>query len=144
MVECGSDIALKSHASKFRSFPTNSDRGLLRGTVLIHMLSRFDLTSNVSIEDIQSKYMDLVEAMVSIDLAIGSGSIGRRVLETPMDTDDQDAPEYFVVMTFRDRDQLNASYAYLADQNANPEHIRLHRAVLAAVKNPVFTCWETV
>jgi hypothetical protein len=106
---------------------------------MIHMLSRFDLTPGTTIEAFRTAYEQLVEDMRSEGLVVSSGSIGRREADTPMDTDDAEAPEYYAVMSFEGRRQLDDAYAYLARPDIhNDAHAAIHRAVV----NAVFTCWR--
>ncbi len=107
---------------------------------MIHMLSRFDLKSGITIEQFSRNYYELVEQMHAQDLVAGTGRIGRRACDTPMDTDAADAPEYYAVMSFKDRDQLDRSYAYLS--NAEVNRATSHPSVNRAVTNYVFTCWQ--
>ncbi|MEM7427657.1 MAG: DUF6614 family protein [Pseudomonadota bacterium] len=107
---------------------------------MIHMLSRFDLKPGVSIEAFSQEYSTLVEQMRAKGLVSSTGQIGRREADTPMDTDADDAPEYYVVMSFADREQLDRSYAYLTDTSAN--QATSHPAVNRSVTNHVFTCWQ--
>ncbi|MGI9482567.1 MAG: DUF6614 family protein [Hyphomicrobiales bacterium] len=109
---------------------------------MIHMLSRFDLKANVRIEQFGAGYWNLVEHMKTEGLVEGSGKIGRREKNTPMDTDEERAPEYYVVMLFKDRKQLDDAYAYLSASDA--KNLRSHKVVQTSILNPVFTCWRDV
>ena len=59
-----------------------------------------------------------------------------------MDTDADGAPRYYVVMSFRDRAQLDASYAYFAEGTAAANHAATHLKLNQGAINHVFTCWE--
>ena len=107
---------------------------------MIHMLSRFDLKPGVEFEEFGWNYRNMVAQMQAKGLVEGSGRIGRREQDTPMDTDTADAPEFYVVMSFKDRDQLDGSYALLTDAAAN--RATSHPVVMQAVENAVFTCWQ--
>ena len=78
--------------------------------------------------------------MKSAGLLESSGALGRRVSDTPMDTDDESAPEYYAVMSFRDREQLDSAYDYLSD--ADVRERSAHPTVHHTVANFVFTCWR--
>jgi len=108
---------------------------------MIHMLSRFDLKTGHSPDTFIHDYQHFCDRMVEKDLALSTGKVGRRVRGTPMDTDDAGAPEYYVVMTFSDRQQLDRAYAYIAG-SADDIDLIAHRQVHNAVVNPVFTCWQ--
>ena len=107
---------------------------------MIHMLSRFNLRAGVPLEQFSRDYYQLVEQMRARGLVSASGKIGRRETGTPMDTDASDAPEFYAVMSFDNREQLDRSYAFLTDAAANQS--TTHPSVMRAVENPVFTCWQ--
>lgn len=109
---------------------------------MIHMLSRFNLKPGVTPETFREDYMQLVAHMKGLNLVEDTGELGRREQTTPMDTDTADAPEFYAVMTFRDRDQLDRSYAYLTDRDANTA--TTHPALNRAVVDAVFTCWRDI
>ena len=90
--------------------------------------------------EFRTEYDRFTTQMVSAGLVDSSGPIGRREGNTPMDTDDEQAPEYYVIMSFRDRRQLDEAYAYLAGKGGQDAtaHTFVHRCVL----NAVFTCWR--
>lgn len=107
---------------------------------MIHMLSRFDLKEGADFERFRQDYASFANEMRARGLIEGSGPLGRRHANTPMDTDEEWRQGYFAVMTFRDRDQLDAAYAHI--ETATPAESAAHRAVLTVLQNAVFTCWE--
>ncbi len=107
---------------------------------MFHMLSCFDLNPGEDIETFQSAYTAFVDEMQTIGLVEGTGAIGRRQNDTPMDTDDERNHEYFVVMSFRDREQVDAAYAHIK-QHVGPSDAA-HEGVYTRVLNPVFICWQ--
>ena len=107
---------------------------------MFHMLSCFNLPPDHDIEAFTRSYRAFVEEMQKIDLVVSSGPIGRRQSDTPMDTDDERNHEYFSVMTFRDRPQVDAAYAHIL-QHFGPAD-EAHDQVYTRVKDPVFICWE--
>ena len=107
---------------------------------MIHMLSRFDLKPGVDLQAFQSSYKVFCEEMQAEGLLVETGEIGRRVSDTPMDTDTDQAPEYYSVMSFRDRQQLDAAYAYI--EGLRTQNKADHVIVSGAVLGPVFTCWR--
>lgn len=107
---------------------------------MIHMLSRFNLKPGVALETFRDDYMELVAHMKALNLVEGTGKVGQRERATPMDTDREDAPEFYAVMVFRDREQLDRSYAYLTNREA--DMATTHPAVNSAVVDAVFTCWR--
>ena len=107
---------------------------------MFHMLSCFNLQPGESIRTFQANYQNFVEEMRAIDLVESTSSIGRRQDDTPMDTDDERNHEFFVVMSFRDRAQVDAAYAHI-EQHFGPSDAA-HDQVYTKVLNPVFICWQ--
>ena len=107
---------------------------------MFHMLTCFDLKSDVEIGAFCAAYSDFVEYLRSLDLVERSGPIGRRQSDTKMDTDSERDHEFFVIMTFRDRAQVDAAYAYLVPHEEPAESA--HKAVYSKVQNPIFICWQ--
>lgn len=107
---------------------------------MIHMLSRFDLKSEVDPDGFQASYETFVQQMQAHGLVQSTGKIGRRETDTPMDTDEDDAPAYYVVMSFKDRNQLDKAYAHIMDPEARngTAHSAIHQSVIKFV----FTCWR--
>ncbi len=107
---------------------------------MIQMLSRFDLKPGIAFDAFAEHYFGFAEEMRERELIVSTGPIGRRIADTPMDTDADDAPEFYAVMTFRDRAQLDAAYAYMEGRSSTVS--KHHAVVHRAVANPVFTCWS--
>lgn len=107
---------------------------------MFHMLSCFNLNPGEEIEAFSAAYTRYVDEMKRIGLVESSGSIGSRQCDTPMDTDDERDHEYFVVMSFRDREQVDAAYAQIMCHNG-PSDIA-HDSVYTRVLDPVFICWQ--
>ncbi len=107
---------------------------------MFHMLTCFDLKPGIGIEAFRAAYMDFVEYMRSIDLVEGSGPIGRRQSDTRMDTDSERDHEYFVIMSFRDRAQVDAAYAQILPHQEPTESA--HNAIRSKMRNPIFICWQ--
>jgi len=104
------------------------------------MLSCFNLKPGEDIDSFRSAYETFVDEMKTIGLVVSSGPIGRRQSDTPMDTDDARDHEYFAVLTFRDRAQVDAAYARIMRHNG-PEDTA-HDSVYTRVLQPVFICWQ--
>lgn len=107
---------------------------------MFHMLSCFNLKPGEDIDSFRSAYETFVDEMKAIGLVVSSGPIGRRQSDTPMDTDDARDHEYFAVLTFRDRAQVDAAYARIMRHNG-PEDAA-HDSVYTRVLQPVFICWQ--
>lgn len=107
---------------------------------MFHMLSCFDLDAGEDIETFRSAYFAFVEEMKHIGLVEGSGPIGRRQNDTPMDTDGERQQQYFAVMSFRDREQVDAAYAHIMKHNSASDVA--HDAVYTRVRDPLFICWQ--
>ena len=107
---------------------------------MFHMLSCFDLKPGEDVADFNSAYHAFVDEMKQNDMVESSAPIGSRQRDTPMDTDDEWNHEYFVVMSFRDRPQVDAAYAHIKKHIEPGE--ATHNAVYTRVINPVFICWQ--
>jgi len=100
------------------------------------MLGRFDLRPGIDDADFRAAYALFATRLKAEGLIASAGPMGRREADTPMDTDAPGMPEYFAIMSFRDRRQLDAAYARFKAS------ISGHEAVLAGVRNSIFTCWR--
>lgn len=107
---------------------------------MFHMLSCFNLKPGENAETFRSAYDDFVDCMKGLGLVADSGPVGRRQPDTPMDTDDERDHQYFAIMSFRDRAQVDAAYAYIM-KHVEPGESS-HNGVYDRVKNPVFICWQ--
>lgn len=105
-----------------------------------HMLSCFDLKPGENIETFREAYLAFVEEMKNIGLLEASGPIGRRQSDSPMDTDDQRQHQYFAIMSFRDRAQVDAAYAHIMKHEGASD--KAHDRVYGRVLDPVFICWQ--
>ena len=106
---------------------------------MIHMLSAFDLKPGQDFEAFRQAYAAFVEDIRAADMIASAGPLGKRVADTPMDTDNDRTHQYFSIMSFRDRAQLDAAYAYI-EQRARPAtgtHLTMYRKVTESV----FLCW---
>ena len=104
------------------------------------MLSCFNLEPGEDIQDFAAVYADFVGQMKAIGLIEGSGPIGQRQSDTPMDTDQERDHQYFTLMSFRDRAQADAAYAHI-QRHVEPGDAA-HDSVYRRVRNPVFICWR--
>ena len=109
---------------------------------MFHMLTCFDLKPDVGIGDFRDAYSNLIAHLQGIGMAEGTGPIGRRQSDTPMDTDSERDQEYFVVMTFRDRAQVDVAYAQFLHHQEPTNSI--HIAVRSKMQNPIFICWQDI
>ena len=108
---------------------------------MIHMLSAFNLGAGQTVEDFKQSYRLFVDDLFKMNLIVNSGPLGERVTETPMDTDERNQI-FYSILSFRDRAQLDAAYAYIAS-NSEPgmsSHLDMH----AGVADGVFTCWRDI
>lgn len=104
------------------------------------MLSCFNLQPGEDIDSFNSNYISFVDEMKRIELVESSGAIGRRQSDTPMDTDGERDHEFFVIMSFRDRAQVDAAYAHI-EKHFGPADAA-HDEVYSKVIDPVFICWQ--
>ncbi|WP_397541916.1 DUF6614 family protein [Roseovarius salis] len=104
------------------------------------MLSSFDLRPGEDESRFRAAYDLFVAKLRAAGLIIGAGPVGRRVADTPMDTDDGREQQYFTTLDFRDRAQLDAAYAHIQRslRPATASHLQMHRRIT----NSVFLCWE--
>ena len=109
---------------------------------MFHMLSCFDLDAGTDIARFRADYLEFVEQMKSIDLVVSSDPIGKRQNDTPMDTDEERDTQYYVIMNFRDRAQVDAAYAHILRHEEPGEAI--HDSVYGQVRNPTFICWQDI
>jgi len=107
---------------------------------MFHMLTCFDLKPQVEIGVFRDAYSKFVKHMQSVDLVDSSGAIGRRQSDTGMDSDSERDHQYFVLMTFRDRPQVDAAYALLASHEQPAD--TAHHAVYSKVQNQIFICFQ--
>ena len=112
------------------------------GTLMFHMLSCFDLDPDVDFAAFRQAYQDFLAEMRDLDLVVSSGPIGARQSDTPMDTDAEREHDYFVIMNFRDRAQVDAAYAHI-ESHREPGKTA-HHSVYGQVRNPVFICWQDI
>ncbi len=109
---------------------------------MFHMLICFDLKPNVEIGAFRAAYLDFVAYLQGIDLVARTGPIGRRQRDTKMDTDGERDHEYFVIMSFRDRAQVDAAYAQFRLHQEPTSSV--HNAVQSMMQNPIFICWQDI
>lgn len=107
---------------------------------MIHMLSGFNLKKGESLDTLQADYAVFVEDLQDAGVIAGASPLARRVADTPMDTDDANPRQFFSVLSFRDRAQLDASYAHIEARAApgTASHLVMYRRL----RDTVFTCWE--
>ena len=109
---------------------------------MFHMLFCFNLKPGETIGAYEESYQTFFEDMRKLDLVETTGPIGRRQNDTPMDTDEERNHEYFVIMSFRDRPQVDDAYAYIM-RHVDPGDSS-HNSMYAKVANPVFICWQDI
>ena len=78
--------------------------------------------------------------MQGLDLVESNSPVGRRHLDTILDTDDERDHAYFMITSFRDWAQANAAIDYIKT-HAEPGH-SIHLDVYDKVRNQTFVCWE--
>ena len=107
---------------------------------MFHMLTCFDLKPGIEIGAFRASYLEFVEFMKGIDMVESTGPIGQRQSDSGMDSDDERDHEYFVIMSFRDRAQVDAAYAELIPHEDPAESA--HKSVYSKVQNQIFICWQ--
>jgi hypothetical protein len=109
---------------------------------MFHMLVCFDLKPGVAIEQFRDGIAAFTDHLRSRDMAVAISPIGKRVADTPLDTDKERAHQYFVTMSFRDRSQSEKALDYLK-QHVDPGE-SFHHAVYSRALNPIFICWSDI
>lgn len=107
---------------------------------MFHMLSCFNLLPGEDVDTFRRDYDAFAAEMKKLGLLAASGPVGRRQSDTPMDTDEERDHAFFAIMSFRDRDQVDAAYAYIK-RHVEPG-ASAHDSVYTRVDKPVFICWE--
>lgn len=106
----------------------------------IHLLSAFNLRPGQDMESFAAAYTTFVNELYEADLITDARPMGRRVSDTPMDTDDARDHQVFTILTFRDRAHMDAAYAHIeARMRAVTGE---HAAMYARTKDAIFTCWQ--
>lgn len=107
---------------------------------MIRMLSAFDLRPGEDETAFRTAYAAFVRELLEAGLIVEAGPVGRRVADTPMDTDAGHSQQLFSILGFRDRAQLDAAYAHIEAllRPATAEHLHMHRRIT----NSVFLCWD--
>jgi hypothetical protein len=100
------------------------------------MVSTFNLPPGTGLPGFSERYARFVAALRDEDLLVASSGVGRRVTDTPMDTDSGNPRCHATLITFRDRTQLDAAYARLTRDTA------AHHGVQALVAAGLFSCWD--
>lgn len=107
---------------------------------MFHMLTCFNLDAGTDIADFRDALETFTAHMKSAGLVESCGSIGQRQSDTRLDTDAERDHQYFVVMSFRDREQSDRALTELYKHEGRSE--RLHHAVYSRAKDPIFICWQ--
>lgn len=107
---------------------------------MFHMLTCFNLKDGETIEGFRDAYAGFVAHMRQIGLVEGTGPIGERQKDTSMDTDDERDHAYFVIMSFRDRAQVDRalSLLYRHENPSDSAHARVH----SKIRDQIFICWQ--
>lgn len=109
---------------------------------MFHFLSCFNLKDDTSLDEFRSALHVLHGHLKDLDLLEETGPIGRRVRHPVMDTDEERDYEYYVVMSYRDQAQCDASVEYI--QGHKEPGLGIHDAVNQKIADAVFVCWEDV
>ncbi|MEO0369857.1 MAG: DUF6614 family protein [Pseudomonadota bacterium] len=106
----------------------------------IHLLSAFDLRRGTDAAQFAEAYRVFVQELYDADLIVDARPMGRRVSDTPMDTDEDRDHQFFTILTFRDRAHMDGAYAHIEARmrRATAEHA----AMYARTANTIFTCWQ--
>lgn len=80
---------------------------------MFHMLSSFDLASEVSIDEFIESNSVFIKHMKEEGLVYSSGPVGRRNRHPRMDTDKARDQEFFYIVSFLDENQCNRAVEYI-------------------------------
>ena len=106
----------------------------------IHLLSAFNLRPGQDIHAFTEAYGTFVRELYEAGLIVDARPMGRRVSDTPMDTDEERDHQFFTILTFRDRAHMDGAYAHIeARMRAVTGE---HAAMYARTANQIFTCWQ--
>lgn len=109
---------------------------------MIHMLSKFDLKPETNIEGFAEQYSNFIRELLSLGLIQSAGPIGKRMKDTPMDTAGDVQPEFYTIMSFENRNQLDRSYEYFLSVDASNPEQAAHHALRKMTENQEFICWQ--
>ncbi len=109
---------------------------------MFHMLSCFNLESDVTIEEFQQSIVKFTSRMQEMGAVESISPIGRRQRHPIMDTDDERDHEYFFTMSFRDREQCDQAVDYILPHKEPEETV--HNAMSSKIADPIFICWEDI
>lgn len=107
---------------------------------MFHMLSCFDLEPGTTIGEFQESIVRFTALLQQRKAVESVGKIGRRQKHPIMDTDDERDHEYYLIMTFRDREQCDFAVSLITPHTEPEESV--HNAVSAGIVNGLFVCWE--
>ncbi|MEM8497558.1 MAG: hypothetical protein AAF542_06010 [Pseudomonadota bacterium] len=106
------------------------------------MLSSFNLREGETPESCQAAIQEFAMHMQQQKMLVSVGPLGKRVSNTPMDTDDNSQLNYYFLSYFESREQSDQAYA-LIEQGVEPS-VSIHRAMINKVRDAVFTCWNEI
>ena len=106
------------------------------------MLSKFDLKPGIVFDEFEQDYLRFIDTIRDLNIIKSADPIGRRLKDTPMDTASDNEPEFYSIMSFKDRKQLDAAYAYLLNPAVPNKDKTTHHKIHKAVINSVFICWQ--
>ena len=109
---------------------------------MLHMMGCFYLDPSSSLDALRDDFEQYVRHLKDIDLLVEARPIGRRYADTPMDTDEERDHEFYVLMSFRDRSQMDAAYGHI--EASKKPAAGLHLNFMKRIRDPVFFCWEDV
>ena len=109
---------------------------------MFHMLSCFNLKSNVTLDDFRRSLDEFNSHLLEADLIQSAGPIGRRQRHEIMDTDKDRDHEYFFILSFRNRTHCDKAVDHFNSGDAATDE--RHVAVYSKIADEIFICWEDV
>ena len=111
---------------------------------MIHMLSKFDLKPGKNFEEFADHYANFVKHLCRLGIIESADPIGRRVHNTPMDTAGNKEPEFFAIMSFKDRQHLDQAYSHFVGLDNSHMEQSEHANVQSHITNSEFVCWQDI
>ncbi len=107
---------------------------------MIHMLSSFMIEPGEDEAAFRAAYARFVADLRAEGQIAEAGPLGRRIADTPMDTDAARHHTHFSILSFHDRAQLDHAYASLARRTG--ASAASHHDIHARIADSVFLCWH--
>ena len=109
---------------------------------MFHMLACFNLRPEENETEFRQSVAEFTAHLTNSQLIHSSGRVGRRQRDTIMDTDGERDPEFFLLLSFRDREQCDQAIQQVFARLDPVDSV--HRTVYSMIKDEIFICWEDI